>query len=116
MKQTEEIIEIEDMNTALHLSVHTYIREHNAKIAEKTVVEERFKEFVTFVDTEARRTFKYPTTSMLKCSYGFNHYSNQDVLINKYWNNKCLLCGATETWEHVIRCREHTKERKLWLN
>ena len=101
MKNTREIVKIDDMTVKLHQSVYTYIREYNARIAEETIINKRFKEFARFVDRVVCRSFKYPTTSMIKYSYSFNHYATRDKIINKYRNNKC---------------KAYKKEKELWRN
>lgn len=90
MKTSNETVELDNMKAKLHELVHTYIREYDARNAEITVIEERFKEYSMFVDRLARRSFKYLTISMIKCSYGFNHYATRDMMINKYGGDKCL--------------------------
>lgn len=41
---------------------------------------------------------------MMKCVTGFNQYAMRDKLINKNVSDRCDMCGATETWIHVIKC------------
>lgn len=90
MKSTSEAVKLKDMKTRLHHSVHTYIQEHNARVAEEIIINKKFKEYTTYVDRLVQRSFKYPTTSIIKCSYGFNYYANRDMMIDKYRTNKCL--------------------------
>jgi len=103
MKDTDEPMVLEDMNK-INDSVHKYIREHDAKKTEQEYCDDKFGEFSRYVDLDARRSFKYPTTSMLKYSYSFNHHAVPNLAINKYGSNKCSQCGAIEDWEHVLKC------------
>jgi len=58
------------MNKTKTGSVHEYVRSLNAEQIEQHMIYEKFKEAAEFIDLEARKQFKYKTTSILECSYG----------------------------------------------
>ena len=68
------------------------------KKKEEEYAKEKFKEKYNFVDVEARNAFSNCTTSMIKCSYRYNHYSLRDALINDNMIEAiCPRCYQIET-------------------
>ena len=56
-------------------------------------IKEKFGEYADYVDVMAKYSFKNPTRSILKCSYGFNHHGMRDFDINGTDTTKCIRCG-----------------------
>jgi len=71
MENTEESVTLPKSEVTIKTSVHEYIREYAAEQSEIKVINECFKEYTNMVDQAARRNFKYATTSIIKCCYGF---------------------------------------------
>ena len=67
MAQTQHEVTLEGVKTSFTKSVHETIRLMDADKEEKEYIAGKFKEFGRFVDREARRVFRNPTISMIKC-------------------------------------------------
>ena len=80
-------------------------------------VKHKFPNAYDCIDTEVRNSFpsKDISRALTKCAYRLNHYSEWDCMINRMkQNQECLRCSRTETWAHVVQCKE-TKEMRAEL-
>ena len=99
-------------------SINEIIRIIDAKEDEDDYVKNKLGHIHDMIDIEARNAFKVGkvTTSMLKCVYGCNHYSQHDAMINDYIvEARCPRCEMIETWEHVLQCNENKKGRPAFV-
>ena len=95
-------------------NVNVLIREYDAKIKEKEIIEDKVGTKAEWVDKEVRNCFIGRVgISTLKCVTGYNHHGCRNNKINSgLTNDKCPICGEIEGWEHVIHCQGigHMKE------
>jgi hypothetical protein len=74
------------------------IRIVDSRKAEYEYTYRKFEDKVKLINLKARNLFsKSATTSNIKCSIKFNHYSMRDILINsRQVDNSCLQCNDKE--------------------
>ena len=66
----------------------------------------KFAEQNDLVDIEARNCFQIGqiTSSVLKCAFGFNHYSTRDKNINKgLCHSNCPRCSNKGNWRYIVQ-------------
>ena len=78
--------------------VKELIRIKDAIECKRKYIGGKFKVFDIIIGYKARNAFrKAISIAVLKSVYGFNHYSNWDVIINKEsLKSKCPRCSAPE--------------------
>ena len=116
MERNEQETSLPDTDVTINKSVHTFVRSLDEEMNGASMIEEKFGEFAKFIDYEARRVFKHTTPSTIKCCYGFNHHGVRNKMINKYSTDKCISCGETEDWTHILRCPSTVELREKWRN
>ena len=87
-------------------SIKEAIRIIDVREEEKKYVKKKFRYKADFIDIEARNSFQKNklTTSMIKCAYGYNHYSLRDAIINdNVVDVNYLRYNQIETWDYVIK-------------
>ena len=86
--------------------------------SEKEYVHEKIGYNSEYVDVEARNAFlsNMITSSIIKCANGYNQYGQRDALINKQRiDHECPRCSRSESWEHIVQCRETKRLRKEFV-
>ena len=81
-------------------NINVLIRECDAKIKEKEIIEEKLSAKADWVDIEVQIFFAGGVgTSRLKCVVGCNYYGcRNDEIDSGSTDNKCPVCGEIEGW------------------
>ena len=93
-------------------SINKIIRIIDTRDAEQEYIKNKLGYKHDLIDLEARNAFKVGkvTILMIKYIYGYNHYSQWDIMINEYMVEATYpRCDLIETWEHVLHCNKNKK-------
>ena len=99
-------------------SVQETLRIVDARSSEEAYHKEKLGYRYNFVDYEARDVFKVKdiTPSIIKCTYGYNHYGLRDALLNNNMvEERCPRCNSIETWDHVVKCTSTIEIRRNFI-
>ena len=79
-------------------SIKEYIRVNDAIKSESRYVKSKFKDHFELIDINARNFMAGSILlSMIKYSYGFNHYTMHEKIINyRIINSECPRCSRCE--------------------
>jgi len=94
------------------------VRITDSRKIEDGYVQRKFGYKAAFIDIEARNAFsiKLVTTSIIKCTNGYNPYGARQAMINKQLiGSECPRCNELETWDHVVRCKETKHLRRKFI-
>ena len=87
-------------------SVNELIRKIDSDNSAKQYLEVKFAPHHHLIDTEARKLQLHEhVLSTIKCVTGFNHYAIREKMFNSHKSDRCDLCGARESWSHILQCR-----------
>ena len=99
-------------------AVQEVVRIIDSKKAEEQYQKKKLGYKYDFIDKDARSSFRASevTPSMIKCTHGFNHYGVRESMFNdEMIDDQCPRCGATETWDHIIKCNKTIELRKKYI-
>ena len=93
------------------------VREIDAKMNEKAIIENKIGEKEAWVDIDARNYFHGGVgISTIKCVAGYNHHGCRNSKVNKgMTSNRCPHYDEVEGWEHVIRCEGINQMKEAYL-